>query len=218
MSLSPQILLSSLSRERCITKLKELPALITQKSKQKMQASVLVPVCVDDGKVCLLYTLRSSNLKQHSGQVSFPGGKADEDESCIETALRETEEEIGIPRDSIDVWAIMPQVQGRNKDMRITPVVGVINNFDMKKLTPNLDEVDEIFTVSMEDFCNKDNHGHVTFENHPIPVYNTDKHRVWGITGMITHFFLQSFLPENVYQLDYNRREYTFDELMPSKL
>ncbi|CAH0401018.1 unnamed protein product [Chilo suppressalis] len=218
MSLSPQVLLSNMVRERCVTKLKELPALITRKSKNKAQASVLVPICVDNGRVCLLYTLRSSNLKAHSGQVSFPGGKADENESVIRTALRETEEEIGIPHDSIDVWTVMPQVEGRNREIRITPVVGVINNFDMKNLTPNLHEVDEIFTVSMEELCNKEIHGHVPYENINIPVYNTAKHRIWGITAVITHFFLQSFLPENIYELDEMRKQYTFKELMPSKL
>lgn len=217
MSLSPQILLSSIARERCIAKLKELPAFITQQLKVK-QASVLVPICVDNGKVCLLYTLRSSNLKEHSGQVSFPGGKADDCETVVETAVRETEEEIDVPRDSIDVWTEMPQVEGRNKEIHITPVVGLINNFDMKKLKPNLDEVEEIFTVPMDVFCNKDNHGHVKYENYFIPVYTTEKHKVWGITGMITHWFLQNFLPESVYQLDLNRKEYTFKELMPSKL
>jgi nudix motif 8 len=215
MSLSPQILLSSVARERCISKLKELP-LMYNKQKKCKPASVLVPICIDNGEVCLLYTLRSSNLKQHSGQVSFPGGKADKDESMVETALRETEEEIGVPHTSIEVWAEMPQVQGRNKEICITPVVGFINNFDMSKLTPSVDEVEEVFRVSMKEFCNKKNHGHVNYENYKIPVFMTKHHKVWGITGLITHLFLQSFLPENIYQLDLMNKEYSMKELMAS--
>ncbi|KAL0821991.1 hypothetical protein ABMA28_005377 [Loxostege sticticalis] len=217
MPLSPQVLLSSLARERCIAKLKELPILFTRKSKQT--ASVLVPICVDNGKVCLLYTLRSSNLKNHSGQVSFPGGKSDENETIFDTALRETEEEIGIPKADIDIWCEMPKVMGRNKEVSITPVVGLITHFDVNKLKPSLDEVEEIFTVPMDVLCNPANHAHLVYEKtNIIPVFNNDKHTIWGITGLITHLFLQCFLPENEYKVDFMRKKYELAELMPAKL
>lgn len=218
MSLSPQVLLSSIARERCLAKLKDLPSLIMQKDKAKQFASVLVPLCVENGEVCLLYTLRSTQLKNHSGQVSFPGGKMDENETVYDTALRETEEEIGVQRQSIDVWGEMPQAQGRNREVIITPVVGLIRNFDMSKLKRNVDEVEEIFTVPMKDLCNKENHAHMMYEKFPLPVYLCGKHRIWGITGLMTHYFLQCFLPENEYKFDFLRKKFTLDELMPAKL
>lgn len=217
MCLTPGALLSSASRERCIANLSDLPAFI-KSGKAKYSASVLVPLCVNNGEVCLLYTLRSSNLNSHSGQVSFPGGKMDKNETVYETALRETEEEIGIPAKDVDIWSKMSQVQGRDKNIVITPVVGQIKNFDMKKLHPNEDEVAEIFTVPMKVFCDSNNHGCFKYNDLVIPVFSGGKHKVWGITGIITHLLLQSFLPSDVYVTNFFRKEYTFNELMPAKL
>ncbi|XP_068617866.1 mitochondrial coenzyme A diphosphatase NUDT8 [Battus philenor] len=218
MSLAPQILLSTAARERCVANIKEIPAFFFNTKKPKYNASVLIPLCVQNGEVHLLYTLRSSNLKNHSGQVSFPGGMSDEGESVIETAVRETEEEIGIERKKIDIWCEMPPVQGRNEDILITPVIGEIVNFDPASLQPNVDEVEEIFTVSMKELCNVNNHAHLKFKKHPLPIFLYDRHKIWGITGLITHLFLQSFLPSDVYNVDFLRKKFELNELMPSKL
>lgn len=216
MPLSPKVLLSQSAKERCVANLAQLPAIIHSDVKPQTNASVLVPLCVVDGEVCLLYTLRSSNLKNHSGQVSFPGGKTDGEESAIDTALRETEEEIGLSRKDIDVWGTMAPVQGRNKDMLITPVVGEIKNFDEKNLIPNVHEVEEVFTVPMRELCNINNHAHLAYKP-PLPIFMC-KHKVWGITGLVTHMFLECFLPENLYKVDFMRKKFELHELMPSKL
>lgn len=216
MPLSPKVLLSNAARERCVASLSQLPALVHSDVKPHSNASVLVPLCVVDGEVCLLYTLRSSNLKNHSGQVSFPGGKTDGDESVIDTALRETEEEIGVSRKDVHVWGTMAPVQGRNKDMLITPIVGEIKNFDQNSLIPNVGEVEEIFTVPMSALCDVNNHAYLAYKP-PLPIFMC-KHNIWGITGLITHMFLECFLPENVYKVDFMRKKFELDELMPSKL
>ncbi|XP_022822633.1 nucleoside diphosphate-linked moiety X motif 8-like [Spodoptera litura] len=218
MSLAPEILLSSAARERCISNISELPSFNVRGGNPKHTASVLVPVCVDNSEVCLLYTLRSSNLSSHSGQVSFPGGKIDKDETVYDAALREAEEEIGVPAKDINIWTKMNQVQGRDGNMLITPVVGEIMNFDMKKLTPNEGEVADIFTIPMKVFCDTNNHGCYKYNNYAIPVYNGGKHTVWGITGIITHMFLNSFLPKELYCPDFLKKEYKLHELLPAKL
>lgn len=218
MSLSPHVLLSTVARERCIAGLKELPSFIRGNQNVKGKAAVLVPLCVHNGEVCLLYTLRSSNLKNHSGQVSFPGGKMDENETEVETALRETHEEIGFNSEDVDIWGKMPMVQGRDKNIVITPVVGFLKNYDVNKLKISPDEVEEVFKVPMHALCNTKMQGHLAFENAYIPVYCYDKYKIWGITGLITHFFLSCFLPQNVYTYDFMIKEYKMDELMPSKL
>ena len=72
---------------------------------------MLIPLCVKDGDVCLLYTKRSAGLRKHGREVSFPGGRADAgDTDAVETALRETEEEMGIARSDVDVWGSMKEI------------------------------------------------------------------------------------------------------------
>lgn len=226
MALRPENLLSKTSRTQCIANIKELPTFIAKgtpyfispDSLEGKLASVLVPLCVINDEVCLLYTLRSSKLTSHRGQVSFPGGKRDENESVFDTALRETEEEIGFPRELVDIWTELNPVQGRDKNMVITPVVGQLLNFDPQMLTINSDEVEEVFSVSMSMFCDPNNHAHFMFKNLPLPVNGCGKHRVWGITGMITHLFLSTFLPNDLYKPNFINKSYLLEELMPAKL
>ncbi|KAM3957958.1 mitochondrial coenzyme A diphosphatase NUDT8 [Aphomia sociella] len=218
MSFTPNAILTNAVRERCLANFKELPGFFVKEEKPDKIASVLVPLCVDNEEVCLLYTLRSSNLKSHRGQVSFPGGKLDNNESIIDAALRETEEEIGVDRNDIDVWGEMPQVTGRDNSLLISPVVGLIKNFSMNNLHPNIDEVEEIFYVPLSSLCNRKYHGCFQFNNISLPIYFHEKFKIWGITGLITHFFLQSLLPETLYNFDFKSKKYTLDELMPSKL
>lgn len=217
MSMTPQALLSNTSKEQCIQKLNELPSFITN-NKLKINAAVLVPLCVVDNEVCLLYTLRSSNLNSHKGQVSFPGGRMDPGETVYDTAVRETEEEIGFRSEDIEIWSKMSPLQTRSQDKVLVPVVGLLKNLDMKKLKPSVDEVADIFTVPMKVFCDKKYHASFGYNKLPVPVFEGGKHRIWGITGIITHLFLQSFLPEEVYQTDFTKKEYKLEELLPSKL
>lgn len=214
MSFSPQELLSASSKEQCLMKLKNLPTFV-QSDNTATNAAVLVPLCVVDGEVCILYTLRSSNLKSHGGQVSFPGGKREGNETAVETALRETEEEIGVPSCDVDVWGVMSTIQGRNANMIITPIVGVINNFHINKLKINTDEVEEVFTIPMSSLCNLENHGHI--DSLPsLPVFIHGKHKIWGITGLITHMFLTCFLRD--FKKNFKHKKLTWNEILPSKL
>lgn len=217
MSILPEILLSTLARQSCVSKLKDVPALVPSPGESKVKAAVLLPLFVQNGEVHILYTLRSSNLSSHSGQVSFPGGKLDENEKVIDAALRETYEEIGLPPESVDVWCEMSPFQGRDKTVLITPVVAFIKDLSLNNLTPNIDEVDEIFSEPMSFFCDKTKHAHLKHDSYMLPVF-LGKHKIWGITGLITHMFLQCFLPSQLYQTDFGRQRYKLEELLPSKL
>ena len=87
-------------------------------------AAVLVPIIAHPGGLSVLFTQRTAHLKAHSGQVSFPGGRAEPgDASPEETALRESEEEIGLPRSRVEVLARLPEYFTRT-GFRVTPVVG----------------------------------------------------------------------------------------------
>ena len=76
-----------------------------QPKKSLKNAAVLIPFCIVNNELSLLYTLRHSDLRRHRGQVSFPGGIQDKtDRDLVHTAVRETEEELGINSELIEVW------------------------------------------------------------------------------------------------------------------
>ncbi|CAH0564817.1 unnamed protein product [Brassicogethes aeneus] len=165
------------------------------------KAAVLIPVCEIDGKVSLLYTLRAASLRTHKGQVSFPGGRKDDtDETLEHTALRECYEELGINPNDILVWGSGNMLISR-QETSVLPVVGQITKeIDPNKLKINKNEVDEVFTVPLEDLCDPKNLAHTQFKTgYTMPVFLGGKKRIWGLTGLITNIFLQSLLPPEAY-------------------
>lgn len=167
------------------------------------RAAVLIPLCrhPNDGALSLLFTLRSSRLSKHGREVSFPGGLQDDTDSSLEScALRETEEEIGFARESVNVWGtgrmILPRLEPA-----IMPVVGELIDFDVNKLCLNANEVDRVFTVPLERLCSLEMHRHTQFRSgYMVPVFVGAEERIWGITAAITHAFLWALLPDGVYQ------------------
>lgn len=167
------------------------------------EAAVLVPLCIVDGKVSLLYTLRAANLKKHRGQVSFPGGmKDDSDADLQETAIRETEEELGLNKKDIIVWGQGTKIITR-QDTCVTPILGRIatDNLIIEQLPVNTSEVEDVFTVSLEKLCDPKYFGHTQFKNaYSTPTYFGGKIRVWGLTAIITNLFLSSLLPRDIFR------------------
>jgi 8-oxo-dGTP pyrophosphatase MutT (NUDIX family) len=108
-------------------------------------AAVLVPVWLRNDGPRLILTKRSSHLKHHPGQIAFPGGKVDPTDASSEAAaLRETHEEIGLPKDRVEILGTLP-IHETVTGFAITPFVGLIRGpFDP---TPEAGEVDEVFTV-----------------------------------------------------------------------
>ncbi len=113
-------------------------------------AAVLVPIVARDGQVNLLFTQRTEHLAAHAGQISFPGGRVEAtDASRVDTALRETEEEIGLARRHVNVLGALPEYF-LPSGFRITPVVGWIEApFDTQ---PDPFEVADIFEAPLEHF------------------------------------------------------------------
>ena len=116
-------------------------------SKPLVPASVLVPLVAHPDRLSLLLTQRTAHLNDHAGQISFPGGRVDpEDADAIATALRETEEEIGLARRHVEVIGRLPDyVTGTG--FRVTPVVALVH--PPFELAPDEFEVAEIFEVPM---------------------------------------------------------------------
>lgn len=111
------------------------------------RAAVLVPLVERPGGVTVLLTQRSDHLSSHAGQISFPGGRAEKtDSSLIETALRETEEEIGLHRRHIEIIGVLPE-HATISAYRVTPVVALVQ--PPFTLTPDPNEVAEAFEVPL---------------------------------------------------------------------
>lgn len=110
-------------------------------------AGVLVPVDLTGAEPRLILTKRSSRLKHHPGQIAFPGGKQDEgDADVIAAALREADEEIGLPPSCVEILGTLPTHETVSSFV-VTPSVGLIRvPFDEKR---EAGEVDEIFRVPM---------------------------------------------------------------------
>ena len=95
----------------------------------------------------LFLTKRASGLKHHPGQIAFPGGKVDAaDAGSVAAALREAEEEIALPRSSVDVLGTMP-AHDTVTGFRVTPVLGLVR--DAFEPRPEIGEVEEVFTVPL---------------------------------------------------------------------
>lgn len=136
------------------------------------------------------------------------------DASYTDCALRETEEEIGIGRDRIELWGETSLVYLR-ETTAINPVIGMIHDYNKELLKINPDEVERVFTVPIESLCRTKKHTQfrvvprsdqkpsATRARLPtafsMPLYTADEARVWGITAVITHLFLQSLLPGQLY-------------------
>jgi len=112
-----------------------------------VEAAVLVGLVPRDDGLQVLLTRRTDSLRHHAGQVSFPGGRVEEvDQSPIHTALRETEEEIGMSPELVEVLGYLPEYR-TSTGFRVTPVVGLVR--PPFTLRPDPFEVAEVFEVPL---------------------------------------------------------------------
>lgn len=155
-------------------------------------ASVLVPVVARAAGLTVLLTQRTAHLKSHSGQVSFPGGKAEpEDPSPEHTALREAQEEIGLAGDRVELLGRLSHYHTRT-GFRVTPVVGIVMPpFD---LVPDAQEVAEVFEVPLDFVLDPANHERHTrqWQGRDVPYVAMPygRHYIWGATAaMLVNFY-----------------------------
>jgi 8-oxo-dGTP pyrophosphatase MutT (NUDIX family) len=160
-------------------------------------ASVLVPIVARPGRPTVLFTQRTAHLKSHSGQISFPGGRAEEiDASPERTALRETWEEVGLPAERIELLGRLSDYHTRT-GYRITPVVGIVQ--PPFELRPDDNEVAEVFEVPLAFLLDERNHQRHSREyegeqRHYFAIPYEDRY-IWGATaGMLVnlHRFLSA--------------------------
>ena len=158
------------------------------------EAGILVPVTDDENNPEMIFTLRSANLKTHRGQVSYPGGKRDpEDSSLAATALRETHEEIGLPPDQVDVIAPLSQVMSRY-GILVTPYVGVVPGDH--PVVPNPYEIESVFRVPLSFFLEdrRERTDALSFLNHTfyVPCYRWERYQIWGLSVVVLVDFMNA--------------------------
>ena len=154
-------------------------------SLNKPRAGVLVPMVAED-EPALLLTVRASHLNSHPGDVAFPGGMWETSDADLQqTALRETDEELNIPPDRVNVLG--PLSTGLSKTgVQVYPYVGVIERLDGCRASP--DEIESWFTVPWSFFATTEpelqpirRHG---IEFH-LPHFRYERWHIWGLTAMI---------------------------------
>ncbi|NXY85179.1 NUDT7 diphosphatase, partial [Alcedo cyanopectus] len=158
------------------------------------KASVLLPLIVREGKLHLLLTLRSMQLRRSPGEVCFPGGKSEAtDKDEIDTALREAKEEVGLQPEKVEV--ICRLVPGLDKmNHLVTPVVAFIE--DTFQATPNPDEVSDVFVVPLEYFIKPLNYKPLPYKTsagslswmHCFMYDDRERQHSYKIWGLTAHF------------------------------
>lgn len=165
------------------------------------RASVLIPLVQHEGGSTVLLTRRTSHLRDHAGQISFPGGRAEaSDGDAAETALREAEEEVGLARTHVEVIGHLPEYTTITGFV-VTPVVALVQPGFV--LTLDAFEVDEVFEVPLAFLMNPAHHERrgmlsegVRREFYAMPYEAVDgaggaqRYFIWGATAaMLRNFY-----------------------------
>ncbi|MBC8014439.1 MAG: CoA pyrophosphatase [Sporomusaceae bacterium] len=178
-------------------------------------AAVLVPIIWENEQMAVLFEVRSTHLSWQPGEICFPGGRIEvTDDSPLSAAVRETAEEIGFKADQIQVLGALHEVISPI-GVRLYPFVGYIH--DAQQVTPNPDEVSEVFTVPLEFLLETEPIvGHMErctrpladFPFHLVPGYSENWKRrkdyqvlfyqykqyvIWGLTAQILYRFIEMY-------------------------
>lgn len=157
------------------------------------KSAVLVPVYEKDHELHIILTERSQTVEHHKGQICFPGGVQEpKDKNLWHTALRETEEELGIPERDIHYVTELPQ-QLTPSFYEMTPFVAFIHGEILLK--PNPHEIKSVIEIPIHYIKNKENlyfERRVFFNKEVrIPYYLFNDHKIWGATGRILYDLIE---------------------------
>lgn len=156
------------------------------------RAAVLVPLFVRDGALWIVLTLRTDSLEHHRGQISFPGGAEEPgDRTLFHTALRESEEELGIrPEDAMPLGRLSPIATVT--DFYVEPFVAALPQ--PYEFRPAEAEIAEVIEIPVAELTLPGVLEERQFEGRDEPVlfYNHDRHVIWGATARILHELLEA--------------------------
>lgn len=172
-----------------IGRLKDLREAAQQMNNYNKAAVLVLFYPTFKNKTNLILILRKTYKGVHSAQVGFPGGKVDpEDKNLIETALRETEEEIGVPRENIEILGELTEVYIPPSNFFVQPYVGITKSTPV--FVGEEREVEALIEVKLEDFLNDNcltteilSTSYMT--ELEVPAYRLNGQIVWGATAMM---------------------------------
>ena len=153
----------------------------------RIDAAVLVALfAADGGGLHVVLTKRRDDLRRHAGEISFPGGRQDTDETDLRTtALREAREEIGLPEDAVELVGALQPTPTIATNYAVYPFVGLIEPGHV--WTPSDEEVETVLEFALTDV--RDGYGRRRLMRRGVPfrtdTYVVDDHLVWGATARI---------------------------------
>jgi 8-oxo-dGTP pyrophosphatase MutT (NUDIX family) len=163
----------------------------TPSAPEPVASAVLVPLYRSDGSTRVVLTRRRSDLRRHAGEISFPGGRHDAgDADLAETAVREAEEEIGLPRSQVSLIGELPPTSTFATNYLIHPFVATIPPGIAWELSPK--EVDAVLELPLASV--RSGRTITTLERRGITfqtdAYVVDEHLIWGATARIVEHLL----------------------------
>jgi len=166
-------------------------------SSDEIPAAVLVPLFVSDegGEPHVVLTRRRADLRRHAGEIAFPGGRRDaEDRSLADTALREAEEEIGLPRARVSLIGELPATSTFATRYIIHPFVGTVPAGLVWELSPR--EVDAVLELPLEALRRGRTRTLMKRRGISFETYVVDEQLIWGATARILEHLLERLHPE----------------------
>ena len=152
------------------------------------QSAVLIPI-LNRAQNQIIFTLRASHLRTHAGQISFPGGRIESDETPWQAALREAEEEIGIQPQHVRQVARLDDVLSP-RGYHVKCFVGVVDHFEPRI---NHDEVERLVTADFDELFDSDLHSTRLWKKvSKVHYFDFKDGLVWGVTGKITWHLRQA--------------------------
>ena len=160
----------------------------------RIGAVLLLLYCRQDD-IYLVLTKRREDLQAHAGQISFPGGRQEDSESLLTTALRETEEEIGIPKTAVLSLGQLTTIYIPPSGFLVHPFVGWYQNGSEPEFMPSAGEVAQIIEVPLKTLLDPktavqepwDFKGHQVM----VPYFAIQEHKVWGATAIMLSEFVE---------------------------
>ena len=152
----------------------------------RTDAAVLVALYCEHGQPKLVFTRRRDDLRRHAGEISFPGGRYDHSDGDLSiTALREAEEEIGLPRDAVQIIGALQPTPTIATGYAVYPFVGLIE--PGRAWTPSAGEVAEVLEIPVQALL--DGYARRRLIRRGLPIrtdtYLVDGHLIWGATARI---------------------------------